>query len=166
MFSCSVVSLCNPMDCSLPGSSLHGDFPGKILERAAMPSSRKSSQPRDRTQVSHNAGRFFAVWATWQALCQVSLQKQKKKKSPKEFNSSPITFIHFGQTPEMSSLYRRARGLLPTPWPLELAFVILHLIAIHILLPLRTWTCWGMDFVLCLGTLCPSLSFIKTWSFR
>ena len=89
MFSCSVVSLCNPMDYSLPGSSLHGDFPGKILERAAMPSSRKSSQPRDRTQVSHNAGRFFAVWATWQALCQVSLQKQKKKSLLKNSIQAP-----------------------------------------------------------------------------
>ena len=34
----------DPVDCSPPGSSVHGDSPGKILERVAMPSSRGSSQ--------------------------------------------------------------------------------------------------------------------------
>ena len=46
------LTLCDPMDCSLPGSSLHGIFQGRILEWVAMPSSRESSQPRNRTQVS------------------------------------------------------------------------------------------------------------------
>ena len=58
------LALCNPIDCSLPGSSVHGESPGKVLEWVAMPSSRGSSQPRDRTQVSHIAGRFFTIWAT------------------------------------------------------------------------------------------------------
>ena len=39
-----------------------------IPEWVAMPSSRRSAQPRDRTQVSCIAGRFFAVWATREAL--------------------------------------------------------------------------------------------------
>ena len=52
------------MDCSLPGSSVHGILQARILEWAAMPSSRGSSQPRDRIQVSRIAGRFFMVWAT------------------------------------------------------------------------------------------------------
>ena len=56
------------MDCSLPGSSVHGDSPGKILEWVAMPSSRESSQPRDLSQVSHIAGRFFTDLATLVAL--------------------------------------------------------------------------------------------------
>ena len=38
---------CNPMDCSLPGSSVHGILQARILEWAAMPSSRGSSRPRD-----------------------------------------------------------------------------------------------------------------------
>ena len=38
-------TLCDPMDCSLPGASIHGDSPGK--EWVAMPSSRGLSQPRD-----------------------------------------------------------------------------------------------------------------------
>ena len=46
----SCLTLCDPIDCSPPGFSGRGDSPGK-LEQAAMPSSRDSSQPRDRTQV-------------------------------------------------------------------------------------------------------------------
>ena len=42
-------TLCNPMDCSLPGSSDHGILQARILEWVAMPSSRGSSQHRDQT---------------------------------------------------------------------------------------------------------------------
>ena len=52
--------LCNPMECSPPGSSVHGIFQA-ILEWVAMPSSRGSSRPRDQTQVSCIAGRFFTI---------------------------------------------------------------------------------------------------------
>ena len=45
-------TLCNPMDCSLPGSSAHGILQARVLEWVAMPSSRGSSLPRDQTQVS------------------------------------------------------------------------------------------------------------------
>ena len=45
-----------------------GTLQARILERVVMPSSRGSSQPRYRTQVSHFAGRFFTVWATRKAL--------------------------------------------------------------------------------------------------
>ena len=54
---------CNPMDCSPPGCSVHGIPQARILEWVAIPASRGSSQPRDRTQISHIAGRFFTVWA-------------------------------------------------------------------------------------------------------
>ena len=56
--------LCDPMDCSLPGSSVHGILQAGILEWVAMPSSRGSSQPRDQTQVFRIVGGFFTVWAT------------------------------------------------------------------------------------------------------
>ena len=46
-------TLCNPMDCSPPGSSVHGILQARILEWVAMPSTRGSSQPRDWTQVSY-----------------------------------------------------------------------------------------------------------------
>ena len=58
---------CNPTDCSLPGSSVHGTLQARILEWVASPFSRGSSQPRDWTLVSHNAGRFFTIWATREA---------------------------------------------------------------------------------------------------
>ena len=45
-------TLCNPMDCSLPGSSVHGILQAKILEWVSVPFSKESSQPRDQTQVS------------------------------------------------------------------------------------------------------------------
>ena len=56
-------TLCNPMDCSPPGSSVHGIIHARILEWLAIPLSRESSWFRDRTQVSCIAGRFFTVWA-------------------------------------------------------------------------------------------------------
>ena len=49
----SYPTLCDPRDCSPPGSSLHGILQARILEWVAMPSSRGSSQPRDRTHVSY-----------------------------------------------------------------------------------------------------------------
>ena len=60
----SCLTLCNPRDCSSPGSSVHGDSPGKNTGAGCMLSSRGSSQPRDRIQVSHIAGGFFTIWAT------------------------------------------------------------------------------------------------------
>ena len=52
------------MDCSLPGSSVHGILQARILEWVAIPFSRGSSRPRDWTQVSCTVGRFFTIWAT------------------------------------------------------------------------------------------------------
>ena len=56
----SVVSDCLwPMDCSLPGSSVHRVSQARILEWVAIPFSRESSQPRGQTQVSQIADGFF-----------------------------------------------------------------------------------------------------------
>ena len=55
----SCPTLCDPMDCSRPGFSVHGIFQARVLEWAAISFSRGSSHPRDRTQVSLIAGRFF-----------------------------------------------------------------------------------------------------------
>ena len=59
---------CDPMDCNLPGSSVHGVLQARILEWVAIPFSRGSSQPRDQTWVSCIAGRSFTIWATREAL--------------------------------------------------------------------------------------------------
>ena len=64
----SCLTLCNPMDCSLPGSMVHGIFQARILEWAAISFSRGSSQPRDQTWVSCIADRCFTIWATREAL--------------------------------------------------------------------------------------------------
>ena len=52
-------TLCDPMDCSPPGSSVYGILQAGILEWAAIAFSRGSSRPRDWTQVSCIAARFF-----------------------------------------------------------------------------------------------------------
>ena len=58
------LTLCNPIDYSPPGSSVHAIFQARILEWVAMPYSRGSSWPRDQTQVSLIVERFFTIWAT------------------------------------------------------------------------------------------------------
>ena len=55
----SCLTLCNLMDCSPPGSSVHGILQARIVEWVAVPFSRGSSQLKDRNQVSHIAGGFF-----------------------------------------------------------------------------------------------------------
>ena len=60
----SCPTLCDPMDCILPGSSIDGIFQAKILEWVAISFSRRSSWPRDWTQVSHIVGRRSPVWGT------------------------------------------------------------------------------------------------------
>ena len=49
----SCLTLYDPIDCSLPGSSVHGILQARILEGAAIPFSRGSSQCRDRTRMSY-----------------------------------------------------------------------------------------------------------------
>ena len=60
--------LCDPMDCSLPGFSVHGILQARILEWVTVSFSRGSSRPRDRTQVSRIGGGRFNLWATREAL--------------------------------------------------------------------------------------------------
>ena len=55
------LAFCDAMDYSPPGSSVHGILQARILEWVAMLSSMGSSQPRNRTQVSRIAGRFFTI---------------------------------------------------------------------------------------------------------
>ena len=78
-------TLFNPMDCSLPGSSVHGILQPRILEQVAISFSRGSSWPRDQTQVSCIIGRFFTFWAILYvynlSIKNTSLKKKKHKKS-------------------------------------------------------------------------------------
>ena len=78
-----------PMDCSLPGSSVHGIFQARILEWVATSFSRGSSWPRDQTRVSRIAGRHFTIWATGGSIQDChrdslgSVNKGKRTKSKK-----------------------------------------------------------------------------------
>ena len=67
----SYPTLCNPMNCSPPGSSVRGIFQTRILEWVAIRYSRRSSPPRDQTQFSYITGRSFTILATRevQVLC-------------------------------------------------------------------------------------------------
>ena len=61
--SLSCVQLCDPLDCSPPGSSVHGIFQARVLEWGAISFSRRSSQPRGWTQVSRIVGRCFRIYS-------------------------------------------------------------------------------------------------------
>ena len=66
----SCPTLCDPMDSSLPGPSVHRILQARILEWVAMPSSRESSQSRNRTCISVSpawASGFFTTSTTWEA---------------------------------------------------------------------------------------------------
>ena len=69
----SCPTLCDPMDCSLSSSSIHGIFQAIVLEWIAIFFSRESSRPRDRTQVSRIVDTRFTVWAR---------EKSRSKLSP------------------------------------------------------------------------------------
>ena len=72
----SCPTLCDPMDCNLPGCSVHGIFQARVLEWIAISFSRGSSQTRNRTQVSCTAGRRFTMGAIKEA--QFELQVDPK----------------------------------------------------------------------------------------
>ena len=80
----SCPTLRDPMDCSLPGFSVHGIFQARMLEWVVISFSRWSSQPRDQTQVSRTTGRFFTDWATREVQF-----KDAKKEAARNLPGSP-----------------------------------------------------------------------------
>ena len=75
------LTLCDPMDCSPPGSCVHGILQARILEWVAVPSSRGPSQPRDQAWISRTAGdslplshwgRPVTSWLVWKGTLQAS----------------------------------------------------------------------------------------------
>ena len=76
----SCPTLCDPMDCSLPCSSIHGIFQARVLDWVAISFSKGSSWPRDQTQVSCIIGRCFTVWATYLASLYNAISKQPNPK--------------------------------------------------------------------------------------
>ena len=64
----SCPTLCNPVDYSLPGFSVHGIFQARVLDWVAISFSTGSSRPGDGTWVSRIIGRCFTIWATREVI--------------------------------------------------------------------------------------------------
>ena len=86
----------DPMDCSPPGSSVHGILQPRMLEWVAYPFSRGSSQPRSWTGVSCIAGEFFTSWMSWWYHPTVSSSVTHFSSCPQSFpvsGSSPVSWL-------------------------------------------------------------------------
>ena len=88
------------MDCSPPGSSVHGILQARVLERAAISFSMGASRPRDGTWISRTVGRFFTIWT----INYTSIVKKKKKK-----NANLIYFF---------AIFKKKKRLVPLSYPL------------------------------------------------
>jgi len=69
------------MDCSPPGTSIHGILQARILEWVAIFFSRGSSQPRDGTWVSHTVGRLYCLSHQGLPMSSCIVKKKKKKQA-------------------------------------------------------------------------------------
>ena len=85
----SCPALCNPMDCSRPGSSVHGILQTRVLEWVVISFSRGSSPPRDRVRLSCIADRLFTNWTSREYIPRV-LHKMKNISSRSVFSFSPF----------------------------------------------------------------------------
>ena len=112
-------TLCDPVDCSPPGSSVRGLLQARRQEWVALPSSRGSSWSRDRTCVSWVAGRQVPYhWATWEAsVNQLYSNKNELKKKKKK------SMDHIMPFPSQNSWFPTKIGThsspvlrLPRPW--------------------------------------------------
>ena len=83
----SCLTFCNPVDCSLPGSSIHGIFQVRILEWVTISFSRRSSWPRVWTWVYRIVGRCFTIWATRE------VSSDSDRRSPYFPKPPPITLL-------------------------------------------------------------------------
>jgi len=90
----SCLTLCHPMDCSLPGSSVHGILQARILECVAIPFSRDSFLPRDWIQFSYISGRFFTMWAPFFDM-HIFYHYFGSKTTTKRLKEKRTNFVHF-----------------------------------------------------------------------
>ena len=117
----SCLTLCDPMDYSPPGFSLHGILQARILEWVAIPFSRRSSQPREKTRVSCIAGIFFTIWTTREAqdiLAWVAYSFSRGSSQPRDWTwVSCIAgiFSTIWATREMGGGLQKVRELAPEP---------------------------------------------------
>ena len=109
---------CDPMDCSLQGSSVHGIFQARILKWVAIPFSMESSQTRDWTHISYVScirKGFFTTSATWEAL---TLFIVRWKQSLRIFSNT--TYIQWTQLCfSCNSKWTTYTEFFSIPWPVD-----------------------------------------------
>ena len=111
----SCPTLCDPMDCSLPGSSVHGIFQAIVLEWVAISFSRGSSWPRDRTRVSCIVDRRFTVWATGEVPYKLKTQSIQFSHSVVSDSLRPHGLQH-ARLPCPSPTPRACSNSCPSSW--------------------------------------------------
>ena len=123
----SCPTLCEPMGCSLPGSSVHGIFQAIVLEWIAISFSRGSSQPGDQTWVSCIAARFFTIWATGETL--ISRKRHCLADIVLASAICSMSGSHSASFPKLRERYHcnllsawspAVSGVVPLPWAPEL----------------------------------------------
>ena len=106
----SCLSLCNPIDYSSPGSSVHGILQARILEWVAKPSSRGSSGPRDQTHVSCTEADSLPSEPSdkpWGKRDAKISEKKGKKKFPGRWNIFRVISKYFSDCGDKFSLLFR-----------------------------------------------------------
>ena len=138
------------MDCSRPGSSIHGILQARILEWVAISFSRRSSQPRDWTQVSRIVGRHFTIWDTQEKVFLNSmscsghyliLSSLLQKNIMKSFYLF-LQFLLYLYTLQ-SGIYHHWNALDKTSTPISNTFLY-----IYILNNMKHWWCWSSQYLL------------------
>ena len=90
----SCPALCDPIDCGLSGSSIHGIFQARILEWVAISFSTGFSRPSNQTQVYCIAGRCFTIWGTRESLPQEQKEQAKRVVMPNIIRNRDTIITH------------------------------------------------------------------------
>ena len=114
----SCLTLCDPMDCSLLGSSVHGIFQARILEWVAISFSRGSSNTREWTWVSRIAGRFFTIWATREAHMSHIIEQWTSYLNSRHTATSSGRFVYLGHVkmPLVDHYFQEENLLIQISW--------------------------------------------------
>ena len=112
----SCPTLCDPMDCSPPGSSICGIFQARVLEWVVISFSRGSSQPRDRTWVSHIVSRCFTIWAIREVTHYKYRQHIIKQRHHSADKGSHSQSYGFSSSHVLMWVFDHKEGCVPKNW--------------------------------------------------
>ena len=112
-------TLCDPMDCSLPDSPVHGICQARTLEWVAIPFSRGSTLSRNQTGVSLPASRFFTFWATRDDNVNITQTVRIKKDNVHEVINYNVLYNHWIITGMLLMGGVRRRPFQPQPYSLD-----------------------------------------------